>query len=143
MSLHRVADPEPVHGYRFVLVNAVHAACEGVAIGAAMSVNLPFGIFMALVIAVHNIPEATNLGAVLRGHRLRTVDAAAVAVVANIPQVLLAIVVYAVAAAAPALVPWSLGFAAGTLVFLIPVLIIIFALRKHLLRGVTFGAIRQ
>jgi multiple sugar transport system permease protein len=39
-------------------------------------------------------------------------------------------------------IEWS-AIAAGTLVFLIPVLIIIFTLRKHLLRGVTFGAIRQ
>lgn len=39
-------------------------------------------------------------------------------------------------------IEWS-AIAAGTLIFLIPVLIIIFALRKHLLRGVTFGAIRQ
>lgn len=39
-------------------------------------------------------------------------------------------------------IEWS-AIAAGTLVFLIPVLIIVFALRKHLLRGVTFGAIRQ
>jgi len=39
-------------------------------------------------------------------------------------------------------IEWS-AIAAGTLAFLIPVLIIIFALRKHLLRGVTFGAIRQ
>ncbi len=39
-------------------------------------------------------------------------------------------------------IEWS-AIAAGTLAFLIPVLIITFALRKHLLRGVTFGAIRQ
>ena len=39
-------------------------------------------------------------------------------------------------------IEWS-AIAAGTLAFLIPVLIIVFALRKHLLRGVTFGAIRQ
>lgn len=39
-------------------------------------------------------------------------------------------------------IEWS-AIAAGTLVFLVPVLIIIFALRRHLLRGVTFGAIRQ
>ena len=32
------------------------------------------------------------------------------------------------------------GFAAF---FLIPVVVVTFALRKHLLRGVTFGAIRQ
>lgn len=39
-------------------------------------------------------------------------------------------------------IEWS-AIAAGTLAFLIPVLIVIFALRRHLLRGVTFGAIRQ
>jgi multiple sugar transport system permease protein len=39
-------------------------------------------------------------------------------------------------------IEWS-AIAAGTLTFLIPVVIITFALRKHLLRGVTFGAIRQ
>jgi multiple sugar transport system permease protein len=39
-------------------------------------------------------------------------------------------------------IEWS-AIAAGTLVFLIPVIIIAFALRRHLLRGVTFGAIRQ
>ena len=39
-------------------------------------------------------------------------------------------------------VEWS-AIAAGTLAFLIPVIIVAFALRRHLLRGVTFGAIRQ
>jgi len=39
-------------------------------------------------------------------------------------------------------IEWS-AIAAGTLVFLIPVVFIAFLLRKHLLRGVTFGAIRQ
>jgi len=37
---------------------------------------------------------------------------------------------------------WS-AIAAGSLGFLIPVVIVVFALRKYLLRGVTFGAIRQ
>jgi len=36
-----------------------------------------------------------------------------------------------------------IALAAGALGFLIPVVIITFALRKYLLRGVTFGAIRQ
>jgi multiple sugar transport system permease protein len=33
--------------------------------------------------------------------------------------------------------------AAGALLFLIPVVIVVFAVRKYLLRGITFGAIRQ
>jgi multiple sugar transport system permease protein len=39
-------------------------------------------------------------------------------------------------------IEWS-AIAAGSLAFLIPVVIVTFALRRHLLRGVTFGAIRQ
>jgi multiple sugar transport system permease protein len=39
-------------------------------------------------------------------------------------------------------IEWS-AIAAGTLGFLIPVVIITFALRRYLLRGITFGAIRQ
>jgi multiple sugar transport system permease protein len=39
-------------------------------------------------------------------------------------------------------VEWG-AIAAGSLLFLIPVVIVTFALRNHLLRGVTFGAIRQ
>jgi multiple sugar transport system permease protein len=39
-------------------------------------------------------------------------------------------------------VEWA-AIAAGSLAFLIPVVIVTFALRRYLLRGVTFGAIRQ
>jgi multiple sugar transport system permease protein len=52
---------------------------------------------------------------------------------------------------APPTIPTIIGrggmewgtIAAGTMCFLIPVVIVTFLLRKHLLRGVTFGAIRQ
>ena len=52
---------------------------------------------------------------------------------------------------APPSIPTNLGvggiewaaIAAGSLAFLIPVIIVTFALRRHLLRGVTFGAIRK
>jgi multiple sugar transport system permease protein len=56
-----------------------------------------------------------------------------------------------VARTAPPEIPLILGargiewptIAAGSLIFLIPVVIVTFALRKHLLAGVTFGAIRK
>lgn len=52
---------------------------------------------------------------------------------------------------APAFIPAQLGsglidwgtIAAGTTLFLIPVFVFTFLLRKHLLRGVTFGAVRR
>jgi multiple sugar transport system permease protein len=56
-----------------------------------------------------------------------------------------------VARTAPPSIPLVLGtggiewaaIAAGSLAFLIPVVVVTFALRRHLLRGVTFGAIRK
>jgi multiple sugar transport system permease protein len=39
-------------------------------------------------------------------------------------------------------IEWS-TIAAGSMLFLVPVVIVTFALRRHLLRGVTFGAIRK
>ena len=39
-------------------------------------------------------------------------------------------------------IEWS-AIAFGSLIFLIPVVIVTFALRNYLLRGITFGAIRQ
>ena len=39
-------------------------------------------------------------------------------------------------------IEWA-AIAAGSLAFLIPVVVVTFALRRHLLRGVTFGAIRK
>lgn len=39
-------------------------------------------------------------------------------------------------------IEWS-AIAAGSLLFLIPVVIVVFSLRNYLLRGITFGAIRQ
>jgi multiple sugar transport system permease protein len=56
-----------------------------------------------------------------------------------------------VARTAPPSIPLVLGvggiewaaIAAGSLAFLIPAVLLTFALRKHLLRGVTFGAIRK
>jgi multiple sugar transport system permease protein len=38
-------------------------------------------------------------------------------------------------------IEWT-AIAAGSLGFLIPVVVVTFALRKYLLRGITFGAIR-
>ncbi len=74
---------------------------------------------MALSMAVHNIPEATVLSAILASRGVRLRSAAGLAVVTNVSQVLLAIVTFAIASAAPAVLPWALGFAVGALVYLV------------------------
>jgi zinc transporter ZupT len=103
------------------LINALHSAPEGIAIGVAMLISLPFGVFMALAIGVHNIPEATILCAIHTSRGVRLAEAAGLSVAANALQALLAVFTFAVVGAAPALLPWALGFAVGALVYLVMV----------------------
>jgi zinc transporter ZupT len=119
MDLNALDDTSPAYGYQVLFVNTLHSASEGVAIGAAMALDLPFGIFMALAIAVHNIPEATVLCAILTGRHVTLASAAGLAVAANLSQVLLAVVTFAIVAAAPATLPWAAGFAVGALIQLV------------------------
>lgn len=119
LDLNRVDETSDVYGYQVLLVNTLHSAPEGVAIGAAMMVNVSFGIFVALAMAIHNVPEATALSAILRSRGVRLSSAAGLAVVTNITQVLLAIVAFAIVSAAPGVLPWALGFAVGSLIYLV------------------------
>lgn len=115
----RLEEAGPEHGYRVILVDTLHAAHEGVAIGVAMLVSLPFGIAMAVALAIHNIPEAVVLTEMLGERGLRTDQAGGLAIAVNLNQVLLAVTTFAVVGAAPALLPWTVGFAVGALLYLV------------------------
>jgi ZIP family zinc transporter len=119
LDLNRLEETTPEYGYQVLLINILHSAAEGIAIGVAMAVSLPFGIFMALAIAVHNVPEAMVLCAILTARGVSLRDAAMLAVASNVSQILLAIVAFALVTAAPLLLPWALGFAVGALIYLV------------------------
>lgn len=119
LDLNRLHETSSEYGYEVLLVSTLHSAAEGMAIGVAMVASLPFGIFMALAIAVHNVPEATVLCAILTGRRVRLRDAAGLSVATNVSQVLLAVATFAIVSAAPSVLPWGMGFAAGALVYLV------------------------
>lgn len=119
LDLNRLNAADPVYGYQVLLVSALHAASEGVAIGVAMVVSPSFGLFMALAIGVHNIPEGTILCAVLRSRGMPLGEAAGLAGAANVSQILLALVTHGVLVAAPSLLPAAGGFAIGALVYLV------------------------
>jgi zinc transporter, ZIP family len=104
-------------GYKAVLVDALHAADEGVAIGAAMAVSLPLGVAMAITLAVHNVPEAMVLTSALTRRGLRPIQSAALAVAVNVNQVLLAVLAFSLAELWPFLLPWIAGLAVGALVY--------------------------
>ncbi|HXF96940.1 MAG TPA: ZIP family metal transporter [Gemmatimonadales bacterium] len=119
LELNRLEAASPVYGYQVMLVNTLHAAPEGIAIGAAMAVDVPFGVFLALAIGAHNVPEGAVLAAILTSRGLDWGRAAGVAVAANLSQILLAVTTFAVVVESPALLPWALGTAAGALVYLV------------------------
>ena len=107
----------PGGGYKAVLVDTLHAADEGVAIGAAMAVSMPLGIAMTTTLAIHNIPEAMVLTSVLTRLGLRPLQSALLAVAVNVSQVLLAVLTFSLAALWPFLLPWLAGFAVGALIY--------------------------
>lgn len=119
LDLDRLGDPAPDYGYQLLLVNTLHAAPEGIAIGVAMTLSPSLGAFMALAIAVHNVPEAAVLAAVLRSRGLPLLQAAGAATATRLSQVLFAVTTFAVVIAAPGLGPWALGVAVGALLYLV------------------------
>lgn len=107
----------PGDGYKAVLVDALHAADEGIAIGAAMAVSLPLGIAMAATLAVHNIPEAMVLSTVLTRRGSSVAYAAVASVGVNVNQVLLAVASFAVIETFEGTMPVVAGFAVGALMY--------------------------
>lgn len=119
LDLNRLGNMAPDYGYQLLLVNMLHTAPEGVAIGVAMMLGPALGLLMAAAIAVHNVAEVAVLGAVLQSRGLGVGAAVAAASATRVSQVLLAVTTFAVLAAAPVLVGWVLGVAAGALVYLV------------------------
>jgi len=119
LDLNDLDDLDPAYGYRVVLVNTLHAGYEGVAIGVAMWVSLPFGISMALALAVHNIPEAMTLTAIVAERGVRMGHAALLAVATNLNQVLVGVLTFTVLGLYPVLLSLTVGFAVGALIYLV------------------------
>jgi ZIP family zinc transporter len=119
LDVARLDEAGPEYGYKALLGDTLHAAHEGVAIGAAMVVSLPMGISMAVALGVHNVPEGMILSWVLRRRGVALHQTAGLAIAANLNQVMLAVVTFSVVSAAPALLPWVAGFAVGALTYLV------------------------
>jgi len=119
LDLSRPARDDPTAARRLVALHSLHACTEGVAIGAAMAVDVSLGVFMVVAIAVHNVPEAALLSGARRGQGGSRVDAAAVAVLSNLGQPTLAVGAWFLVSAVPGSLPWVVGFAVGALLTLV------------------------
>jgi ZIP family zinc transporter len=113
------AGGDPAEGVRFILLGALHSASEGVAIGSAMVVSIRLGAFIAVSLAIHNIAEAITLTDILRKGKASAGEAIGLTLVAKAPQLVLAVVVFALAHHTANYRAPALGFAAGAMVYLV------------------------
>jgi ZIP family zinc transporter len=98
----------------------VHSIPEGLAIGVGYATGeLGFGLLLAIVIAIHNIPEGTAVAVPLRANGASMVKCAAYAVLTSLPQPVVAVPAFLLVSVFQPLLPGSLGFAAGAMVYLV------------------------
>lgn len=102
-----------------LLASLLHSAAEGVAIGAAAALAVPFVEFLLLTLAVHNLTEGAVLGARLTTAGRRAGAAALLAIWARVSQPLGAVATLLLARAWPPLLPGLLGASFGALLYLI------------------------
>jgi ZIP family zinc transporter len=119
LDLSRPDGEDPTAAPRLVVLHALHGCTEGVAIGAAMAVDRSLGVFMVIAIAVHNVPEAALLSSATRLQGAGRAGPAALAVLSNLGQPVLAVGTWLVIAAVPWSLPWVLGSAVGALLTLV------------------------
>jgi zinc transporter ZupT len=119
LDLSRPNRLDPTAARRLLAVHAWHGCAEGVAIGVAMALDQPLGIFVALAIALHNMPEAALLKGAAGGDGPGTGRAMRLAVLSNAGQPAFAVGSWMVLQAFPSFLPWMAGFALGALLNLV------------------------
>jgi len=119
LELNRLHEVSAEYSRKVFLVQSLHSGWEGVAVGAAASIDLGLGLFLLAILAFHNVAEGVLLVAVLRARDIRTGQASFLAVLSNGPQVLLAGATMLLLEAVPGVGPWVAGFAVGALVHLV------------------------
>jgi zinc transporter ZupT len=98
----------------------VHSIPEGLAIGVGYATGeVRFGLLLAIAIAVHNIPEGTAVALPLRSNGASIASCFGYAVLTSLPQPILAVPAYMLMSVARPLLPASLGFAGGAMIFLV------------------------
>ena len=125
------------HARRSLLVFAVlfvHSLPEGFALGSAWAVSASgLGLFVFVAISIQNIPEgtATAIPMVQAGYSKTRQFWAAVGT--SLPQPVGAVIAFVLVEQVRALLPWSLGFAAGAMLALVAADLLPEALaeRKH------------
>ena len=98
----------------------VHSIPEGAAIGVGYATGeIRFGWLLAVAIAVHNIPEGTAVSLPLRANGASIVTCVWYSVLTSMPQPIVAVPAFLLVSVFQPLLPASLGFAGGAMIFLV------------------------
>jgi zinc transporter ZupT len=98
----------------------IHSIPEGAAIGVGYATGeIKFGWLLAVAIAVHNIPEGTAVSLPLRANGASVVRCIWYSVLTSIPQPIVAVPAFLLVSVFQPLLPASLGFAGGAMIFLV------------------------
>ena len=98
----------------------VHSIPEGAAIGVGYATGeIKFGWLLAVAIAVHNIPEGTAVSLPLRANGASIARCVGYSILTSLPQPVVAVPAFLLVSVFQPLLPASLGFAGGAMIFLV------------------------
>jgi zinc transporter, ZIP family len=98
----------------------VHSIPEGAAIGVGYATGeIKFGWLLAVAIAVHNIPEGTAVSLPLRANGASVARCVGYSILTSMPQPIVAVPAFLLVSIFQPLLPASLGFAGGAMIFLV------------------------
>ena len=98
----------------------VHSIPEGAAIGVGYATGeIKFGWLLAVAIGVHNIPEGTAVSLPLRANGASIARCISYSILTSLPQPIVAVPAFLLVSVFQPLLPVSLGFAGGAMIFLV------------------------
>ena len=98
----------------------VHSIPEGAAIGVGYATGeIKFGWLLAVAIAVHNIPEGTAVSLPLKANGASLGKCIWYSILTSMPQPIVAVPAFLLVSVFQPLLPASLGFAGGAMIFLV------------------------
>jgi ZIP family zinc transporter len=97
----------------------IHAFADGISIGVSYAGSETLGDLITTAIAFHNIPVGLAICAVLIPQGVKPYKAAGLSILASLPQPLISVPAFFFVTALAPLLPIGIGFAAGSLVWVV------------------------